>query len=119
MIKASVIYRIFSLALLVIFGLGGSAAVLSNGRPSQRAKVLQDVQTPSVINEPPVAPHTIAVFPERDFISASGYDPAQGPVTVSVLRRDTTGSNLVLISSAQNVTPSDEGLVEVNHPGAA
>ncbi|MGB7924149.1 MAG: Ig-like domain-containing protein [Pyrinomonadaceae bacterium] len=111
--------RVFSLALAVLFALGGSAAVLSNGRALVRATALLDVQTPSVINEPPIAPHVIAVFPERDFISASGYDPAQGLVTVSVLRRDITGTNLVLISSAQNLTPSDEGLVEVNHPGAA
>jgi hypothetical protein len=110
--------RIFSLALLVLLGLGGSAAVLSNGR---RAATRQDVPAATVINEPPVAPHSIVVFPARDFVSASGYDPAQGPVTVSVLRRDPTGggTNLVLISQAQNVTPTEDGLVEVNHPGAA
>ena len=112
--------RIFSLALLVIFALGSSAQVLSNRRAALKtASSLQDVPPANVINEPPVAPHEIVVFPERDFVSATGYDPAQGTVTVSVLRRDTTGggNDYILISSAQNLTPSEEGLVEVNHPG--
>jgi hypothetical protein len=101
---------------LILFGLGGSSAALLSNVSAASAQA-----EPSVINEPPVAPHVINVFPERDFVSASGYDPAQGPVTVSVLRRDTTGggTNLVLISQAQNLTPSEEGIVEINHPGAA
>src|ERR1044072_2576776 len=89
--RASAISRIYSLALVIIFGLGGSVAVLPNGRATPAATALQDVPPASIINEPPVAPHAIAVFPERDFISASGYDPAQGTVTVSVLRPDETG----------------------------
>ena len=107
--------RVLVVALLILSGLGGGAAFFSDvSAASMQAE-------PSIINEPPVAPHVINVFPERDFVSASGYDPAQGTVTVSVLRRDTTGggTNLILISQAQNITPTEEGLVEVNHPGAA
>ena len=29
----------------------------------------------STINNPPAAPHQILVFPQRDFVSASGYAP--------------------------------------------
>ncbi|HEX8180902.1 MAG TPA: chitobiase/beta-hexosaminidase C-terminal domain-containing protein [Pyrinomonadaceae bacterium] len=63
-----------------------------------------------IINDPPVAPHLITVFPERDFVSAEGYDAAAGVVTISVIR----AGNLV---SQAHVTPDRFGLVEVNHPG--
>jgi hypothetical protein len=64
----------------------------------------------ALVNDPPVAPHSIIVFPERDFVSAEGYDPAGGVVTVSVIR----GGAVV---SVAHVTPDRFGLVEVNHPG--
>ena len=62
------------------------------------------------VNEPPAAPHAIVAFSERDFISAEGYDPADGPVTVEVIRRGQ-------VVSQAHVTPDLEGLLEVNHPG--
>jgi hypothetical protein len=64
----------------------------------------------AVVNDPPAAPHSIIAFPGRDFISAEGYDPAGGVVTVSLLRN---GS----VVSEAHVTPDRFGLVEVNHPG--
>jgi hypothetical protein len=64
----------------------------------------------TVVNDPPVAPHSIIAFPERDFVSAEGYDPAGGVVTVSIIR----GGSVV---SQAHVTPDRFGLVEVNHPG--
>ncbi len=97
--------RGFSWLAIALFALGAAAG--------------QSVSEPTVVNDPPAAPHQIDVFPSRDFVSATGYDPAQGPVTVSVLRKADAAGELVLISSAQNVTPTEEGLVEVNHPGGA
>src|SRR3712207_14129 len=67
-------------------------------------------QTEPVVNDPPANGHGIVVFPERDFVSAEGYDPALGAVTFSVIR------NGVVISTAVAM-PGDDGVAEVNHPG--
>ncbi|HEX8652648.1 MAG TPA: Ig-like domain-containing protein [Pyrinomonadaceae bacterium] len=108
-----ILRRVFTLSLLILLSLGGGAALLSNvSAANMQAE-------PSVINEPPIAPHSIIVFPARDFVSVSGYDPAQGTLDISVLRRDTTGggTGYVVVSTAHNQQPSEEGVVEVNHPG--
>src|SRR3954469_24735692 len=73
------------------------------------------------VNNPPVAPRSILVFPQRDFVSASGY--AIGDlVTVEVFHPGST----TVASRATNVVPQDDpatpdfdGIVEVNHPGGA
>ncbi|HLL75602.1 MAG TPA: chitobiase/beta-hexosaminidase C-terminal domain-containing protein [Pyrinomonadaceae bacterium] len=62
------------------------------------------------VNEPPAAPHSIIVFPERDFVTVEGYDPADGTVRIEVVR------NGVVVSSAAGV-PDKVGFLEVNHPG--
>jgi CTP:molybdopterin cytidylyltransferase MocA len=79
-----------------------------------------DAAVTGFVNDPPAAPHSIISFPQRDFVSASGYALADGPVRVDVIR----GGSVV--SSATNITPQDDpstsgfdGLVEVNHPGGA
>lgn len=71
------------------------------------------------VNNPPSAGLEITPFPSRDFISATGYLESD-LVTVEVIR------NGYIISTASNITPQDDsetavfdGLVEVNHPGAA
>lgn len=71
----------------------------------------------AAINAVPVAPHSILVFPVRDFVSASGYARTD-VATVQVLRGG------AVIGTASNLTPQDDpgtpgfdGLVEVNHPG--
>lgn len=71
----------------------------------------------AAINDPPVAPHSIIVFPARDFVSASGY--ARGDrATVQVLRGGTlVGSAPDLVPQDDVTTPGFDGLVEVNHPG--
>jgi hypothetical protein len=97
--------------LLALLILGGSVAGLLGVRGAS-------AQTTGTINEPPVAPHLITAFPARDFVSAEGYDSANGPVTISVLRRDGSGG-YTLISQAQNVMPNADGIAEVNHPGGA
>ena len=71
----------------------------------------------AAVNTPPVLPHTITSFPQRDFISADGFHPADS-VIVEVLR------NNVAVAHSTPITPQDDpktdgfdGLVEVNHPG--
>jgi hypothetical protein len=72
-------------------------------------------------NNPPLAPHSILVFPQRDFVSASGFGEGD-LVTVEVFHPGSTSP----ASSAIDVVPLDDpgttgfdGLVEVNHPGGA
>ena len=72
----------------------------------------------AAINEPPFAPHTVFVFPQRDFVSTTGFDPGDAPYTVEVVR----GGNRVGL--AANLTPAfdaaaNDWLMEVNHPGGA
>jgi hypothetical protein len=59
--------------------------------------------------EPPQMPHAPTVFPDRDFVSADGYDKSTD-MRVTVLR------NGVKIGEAFGTTDA-EGLIEVNHPG--
>ena len=54
-------------------------------------------------------PHAPTVFPDRDFVSADGYDKSTD-MRVTVLR------NGVKIGEAFGTTDA-EGLIEVNHPG--
>ncbi len=98
--------------------LEGSSPVLAFPVPSAPAYVS--------LNDPPVTPHLITVFPERDFVSIENYAQADGPVTINVLRRATqTGgaSTLRTVGSStvelqdDPTTPQFDGLAEVNHPG--
>ena len=72
------------------------------------------------VNNPPTAPRSILVFPQRDFVSSSGFE-AGDLVTVEVIH-----ANGQIASTAPNVVPQDDpatpdfdGIVEVNHPGGA
>ena len=67
------------------------------------------VRAAAAINDPPAPPHTINVFPVRDFVSADGYAASDRP-TIQVIRGGT------VIGTASNLVPQN-GLVEVNHPG--
>src|SRR4051794_12811424 len=58
----------------------------------------------------PTGLHSLIGFPQRDFISATGYTPGVA-YTFSVIR----GGNVVSTSSP--VTADATGLAEVNHPG--
>jgi hypothetical protein len=75
----------------------------------------------AVVNNPPVAPHSIFAFPQRDFVSASGW--AQGQtVTVQVIHPAAVGGGTVSTLSGLQPkddpsTPGFDGIVEVNHPG--
>ena len=68
------------------------------------------------INEPPSLPVNIIVFPSRDFISPSGYEPTD-VVTVQILRMK--NGIETLISQAEGIIPTEDGFAEVNHPGGA
>ena len=72
--------------------------------------------TAVVANDPPATPHSIIVFPQRDFVSASGY--AAGSYTVEVIRGTTTVSRSTPTPAVDDPgTPGFDGIVEVNHPG--
>jgi hypothetical protein len=79
-------------------------AVDSAGNRSARSAVATAV----VANDPPPSPHSITVFPQRDFVSADGY-PA-GSYVVEVFRDGT-------LVSRSEPTASVAGLVEINHAG--
>lgn len=71
----------------------------------------------AAVSDPPSAPHSIIVFPQRDFVSASGF-ASSDRVTVNVLR------GAVVVGTSSDLVPQDDpstakfdGLVEVNHPG--
>jgi hypothetical protein len=71
----------------------------------------------AAINTPPVAPHSIIVFPVRDFVSAAGYASADRP-TIQILRGGAVvGTAANLVPQDDPATPGFDGLVEVNHPG--
>lgn len=66
------------------------------------------------VNNPPILPHAISAFPQRDFVSADGY-AATDLVVVKVIHPDGTGWST---DPNAPIVPVG-GLVEVNHPGAA
>ena len=91
----------------------GAALLAASG------SLLQAQVTP--VNNPPAPPRSILVFPQRDFVSSSGFEVTDR-VTVEVLH---PGSNTPA-SAARDVIPQDDqttpgfdGIVEVNHPGGA
>lgn len=83
--------------------------------------------TAAVANDPPLAPHSLIAFPQRDFVSNSGFALSEGPVTVRILRYDPVKLAWVTVSTSTPITPQADpkalpgdpfaGFVEVNHPG--
>ena len=90
-----------------LWGVGAAGTLLVSGI----------VAAPSMAAEPPQVGHEVISFPQRDFVSASGY--VQGvDAYVEVIR----GGVPIAISTP--VQPEDDpatagfdGIVEVNHPG--
>jgi hypothetical protein len=66
------------------------------------------------------APHNIIVFPQRDYVSATGYTVGS-PATVEVFH----AGQVLAASTATNVMPVEDpatpglGTIDVNHPGGA
>ena len=109
-------------ASMLVSSLSGNAALGAAPAHAQTAPV---IPAPTTINNPPVAPLQILVFPQRDFVSASGYTQ-DDRVIVSVIHPNGT-----TFSTDPNtpIVPQDDpraapgapfaGIVEVNHPGGA
>src|SRR3954452_15800186 len=74
---------------------------------------------PTVAPAAVTAPHDVIAFPQRDFVSATGYDVTH-PVTVEVVH-----PSGAVVGTVTGVMPKEDpatpglGLVEVNHPGGA
>src|ERR687890_2678975 len=68
------------------------------------------IATPGMAAEPPAAGHEVISFPQRDFVSASGYTPGV-PAYVQVIRAGH------VVATSTPVVPGLDGVVEVNHPG--
>lgn len=103
---------------LIVLMVTLSVMAATGGAPPARAAV----PTATTISEPPVAGDQILVFPQRDFVSASGYRGDE-VVQVSVIH-----PNGVSYSTNGIVPQADPraaanapfaGIVEVNHPGGA
>ncbi|HNN13735.1 MAG TPA: choice-of-anchor D domain-containing protein [Anaerolineales bacterium] len=76
---------------------------------------------PIATNEPPIAPHSLIAFTQRDFVSVSGYAEAE-TVTIEIIHSAAYGGGIVtagpgLIPVDDPSTPEFDGIVEVNHPG--
>ncbi|HYY42877.1 MAG TPA: hypothetical protein VE775_09115, partial [Pyrinomonadaceae bacterium] len=69
------------------------------------------------INNPPVLPHSILVFPQRDFVSASGFASADTVIVKVVHPNGTTLSSDARVPQDDPTTPDFDGIVEINHPG--
>ncbi|XAS67862.1 Ig-like domain-containing protein [Micrococcaceae bacterium Sec5.7] len=73
----------------------------------------------AAINDPPVAPHSIIVFPVRDFVSAAGYATGDRPTVQIVRGGAVVGTATNVVPQDDPATPGFDGFVEVNHPGGA
>ena len=76
---------------------------------------------PIATNEPPIAPHSLIAFSQRDFVSVSGYAEAE-TVTIEIIHSAIFGGGIVtagpgLVPVDDPSTPEFDGIVEVNHPG--
>ena len=107
---------------MLVSSLSGNAVL---GAAPARAQTAPGIPAPTTINDPPVAPLQILVFPQRDFVSASGYTQ-DDRVIVSVIHPNgttlsTDPANLITPQADPRAAPGAPfaGIVEVNHPGGA
>jgi hypothetical protein len=73
-----------------------------------------DVQT---VDDPPQGKHSILSFPQRDFVSSTGYAVSEGPVTVTVIRNGKLWARSTPVSVVEDPATPGLGAVDVNHPG--
>jgi hypothetical protein len=74
-----------------------------------------------LINQPPVAPHSLIAFSQRDFVSISGYQQTE-TLTVEIIHSATYGGGVTTVTGLVPVddpsTPDpNDGVVEINHSG--
>jgi hypothetical protein len=89
-------------------------AVDSAGNRSAKAPFALDVVT---VDDPPHGPHAIFAFPQRDFVSSTGYAIADGPIVVSVIRGGKVWARSTAVNPVEDPATPGLGAVEVNHPG--
>src|ERR671933_333306 len=107
---------------MLVSSLSGNAVL---GAAPARAQTAPGIPAPTTINDPPVAPLQILVFPQRDFVSASGYTQ-DDRVIVSVIHPNgttfsTDPANLITPQADPRAAPGAPfaGIVEINHPGGS
>ncbi len=76
-----------------------------------------DFRTATTVNDPPLAPHAIISFPQRDFVSSTGYALSEGPVVISAIRNGVEISHSTAIMPVEDPATPGLGAVDVNHPG--
>ena len=89
-------------------------AVDSYGNRSAQAAVAQDIAT---VNDPPIAKHAILPFSQRDFVSTTGFEVANGPVVISIIRNGKLWARSAPIPVTEDPATPGLGVAEVNHPG--
>jgi len=89
-------------------------AVDSAGNRSENPTIVADVAT---VNDPPTGTHSIIPFPQRDFVSSSGYAVSEGPITIEVIRGGKVWARSTPISVVEDPATPGLGAAEVNHPG--
>lgn len=100
---------------------GNRSATLTLTPNSSQAPVVVHLSGQSLSDggfmDPPLAPRSFGVFPERDFVSLTGYT-ADDFVTVQVVRNGVViGETLPAIPQDDPTTNAFDGIVEVNHIG--
>ena len=89
-------------------------AIDSAGNRSLPAAAAVDIVT---VDDPPAGSHSIISFPQRDFVSSTGYAVGEGPVIVSVIRNGKVWARSTPVPVAEDSATPGLGVVEVNHPG--
>jgi hypothetical protein len=82
----------------------------------------RSVQTPAAldvvsVDDPPLGKHSIIPFPQRDFVSSTGYAVTEGPITIEVIRKGKLWAKSTPIAVVEDPTTPGLGAAEVNHPG--
>jgi hypothetical protein len=64
----------------------------------------------------PAAPHVVTVFPQRDFVSLTGYAPGE-QIKFEVFRADLAAAGALILVGSASGTADSAGVLEANHPG--
>ncbi|MCU1384615.1 MAG: hypothetical protein JWL71_3312 [Acidobacteria bacterium] len=85
-----------------------------NRSDATRRPIALEVQT---VDDPPQGKHSILSFPQRDFVSSTGYAVGEGPVIVTVIRNGKLWARSTPVSIVEDPATPGLGAVDVNHPG--
>jgi len=81
--------------------------------PTKRPVALNIVS----VDDPPLGKHSILAFPQRDFVSSTGYAVTEGPITISVIRGGKIWATSTPVDVVEDPATPGLGAAEVNHPG--